>query len=450
MRRHLALGLVLLAQPPLIASGQQRDDSVPCRLERYLATHPEGLAVPGEEPRAALGATPCQDGSAGGFPCSKVDLLAHLPLSQIGGGQGSGSWGWTDPLTSDEYALIGRSNGTAFVRLDEASSVYLGNLPSHFGSSSWREIKTYQTYAYIVADNIGSHGMQVFDLTQLRDVVNPPVTFSETNHYDDFQEAHDLIVNEATGFLYAVGGETCSGDLHVVDLSDPANPANAGCIEMPNGSTHDLQCVVYQGPDVAHQGREICFLANNTTQSPLLTIVDVTDKANPQTLTSFAYPDAGFSHQGWLTEDHRYVIHDDELDELDFLHNTKTRVFDVSDLDDPTIAGFTLGPTPAIDHNQYVVGEFTYQANYRAGLRVLHFDDLTTGSLSEVAFFDTFPADDDADFLGAWSNYPFFASGTVSVGDMVGGIFVLRPRLDEIFGDGFESGNTGAWDQTVP
>lgn len=450
MRRHVFLALALVAPLALAVSRQQGDDSVPCRLERYLAAHPQGLALPAAPlPIVHGGPAACEDSSAGGFPCQGVDLLAHFPLNEIGGGTGSGSWGWTDPVTGDEYALIGRTTGTSFVRLDGADSLYLGNLPSHFGSSSWREIKTYQTYAYIVADNIGPHGMQVFDLAQLRDVVNP-VTFAESNHYDGFDEAHDLIVNEDTGFLYAVGGETCSGDLHVVDLADPANPVNEGCVEMPSGSTHDLQCVVYHGPDVAHQGREICFLANNTTSDELLTIVDVTDKANPQTLASFAYPQSGFSHQGWLTEDHRYVIHDDELDELEFFHNTKTRVFDVTDLDNSTVAGFTLGPTPAIDHNQYVIGDHTFQANYRAGLRILHFDDLTTGSLSEVAYFDTYPADDDADFLGAWGNYPFFPSGTVSVGDMVGGLFVLAPHLDTIFADGFESGDTAAWEQAVP
>ena len=36
----------------------------------------------------------------------------------------------------------------------------------------WRDVKTYKHYALIVADNVGVHGMQIFDLTQLRDVEN--------------------------------------------------------------------------------------------------------------------------------------------------------------------------------------------------------------------------------------------------------------------------------------
>ncbi len=76
--------------------------------------------------------------------------------------------------------------------------------------------------------------------------------------------------------------------------------------------------------------------------------------------------------------------------------------------------------------------------------------DPSTGSLEEVAFFDTHPENDGQSFSGAWSTYPFFESGVVLVSDISRGLFVLMPTIGPIFEDGFESGNTSAWDCQIP
>ena len=123
---------------------------------------------------SALHLTPCVNGSAGGFPCDAVDLLEHMPNAIIGGGNGNDIWGWTDPQTGKEYALMGRTSGTSFVDLsDPGIPIYLGNLPTHTSNSSWRDIKVYANHAFIVSEANG-HGMQIFDLTQLRNVTTPP------------------------------------------------------------------------------------------------------------------------------------------------------------------------------------------------------------------------------------------------------------------------------------
>ena len=78
----------------------------------------------------------CQSGVSSGFPCKNVELLARLPLTEIGGGQGADSWGWKDTETGRYYALFARSTGTSFVDVtDPRSPVYLGNLPSTTGST---------------------------------------------------------------------------------------------------------------------------------------------------------------------------------------------------------------------------------------------------------------------------------------------------------------------------
>ena len=381
----------------------------------------------------------CVDGEASMFNCDEVDLVSFLPVSDVGGGRGimvSDVWGWTDPETGHEIAIVGRFDGTSFIDIaDPANPVYLGNLPLTEGAtpSLWRDMKVYQDHVFIVADAAGSHGMQVFDLTQLRNVQDAPATFTETAHYSDMHSAHNIVINEETGFAYTVGtsggGETCGGALHMIDIRDPANPTFAGCYADPTtgrqrtGYTHDAQCVVYKGPDSTYAGREICFNASETA----LGIADVTDKENPVAISSATYPNVAYSHQGWLSEDHRFFFLNDELDELSGVPKTRTLVWDVVDLDDPVLLKEHFGETSSTDHNLYVRGNLMYQSNYVSGLRILDVSD--PENPREVAFFDTVPfGENTPGFAGSWSNYPYFESGVIVVSSMREGVFFLKKR----------------------
>jgi choice-of-anchor B domain-containing protein len=399
---------------------------------RAFAADQQGPSTAG----AVLGPVSCTGGEAAGYPCSNVDLESYLPLADIGGTRSNSAandiWGWTDPVGGKEYAIVGRVFGTSFVNIsDPAKPVYLGELPTHgpFGSS-WRDIKVYKNHAYVVSE-AKNHGMQVFDLTRLRDLSGPPVTFTETAHYNKMSSAHNIAINEDTGFAYIVGASgrnSCGGGLHMVNLIKPASPSFAGCFSA-DGYTHDAQCVVYAGPDARYAGREICFNSNEDT----ITVVDVTKKSAPVQLSRTTYEQSAYTHQGWLTEDQRYFLLDDEMDERNFKHGTRTRVFDFADLTKPTMVDDYVSTSGAIDHNQYVHNGFSYQANYRAGLRILDASTVGTdgGGLSEVGYFDIYPTDDAAEFNGAWSNYPYFASGVVVVSGIEQGLFVLRPTVNQ-------------------
>ena len=371
--------------------------------------------------------TTCSGGMAGTYPCSNVDLMSFQALADIGGGSANDIWGWTDSSTGKEYAIMGRSNGTSFVDIsDPVKPIYLGNLPPHSANSTERDIKVYADHAFMVAEANNS-GMQVFDLTQLRMVASPPATFSETAHYPGFSYAHNLAINEDSGFVYATGTNDCRGGLHMIDSRTPTSPTSPGCFSA-DGYTHDAQCVNYAGPDNDHQGKEICFNSNEDT----LTIVDVTNKAAPAMLSRKGYSGSRYTHQGWLTEDHAYFLLDDELDEANNpdVANTRTYLWDVSDLDEPTLIGSHDSTTTAIDHNQYVKGSYTYQSNYYAGLRILDITDIANGNLTEAAFFDFNPGSDPTNTKGGtWSNYPFFDSGIVIASVIEQGLFILRPNL---------------------
>ncbi len=372
---------------------------------------------------------PCENGFAGPYPCRNVDLVSHLAISDMGGGtgtKGNDLWGWTDPQTAEEYVLMGLTDGTAFVNIsDPEDPRYLGFLPTHTISSTWRDIKVYNNHAYIVADRPSLHGMQVFDLTQLR-TVTVPTTFTETAHYDQFGNGHNLFINEDTGFAYVFRTETCSGAFHMIDLQDPVNPTFAGCFD-DDGLTSDTQCVVYSGPDVDYQGREICF----TGSDDAFTIGDITDKNAPVQIDLLTYSSISRAHQGSLTEDQAYFLLSDTLDEVNLGNNTRTYLWDVADLDDVIYMGYYEHATSAIDHNIYVAGDFAYQSNFRAGLRILDIQDVSAGSLQEVAFFDVDPNSDSPVKTGAWSNYPWFESGLVAVSDTEQGLFLLQPDLTQ-------------------
>ncbi len=370
--------------------------------------------------------TPCVAGMAGEYPCDDYGLQSNIPVAFFGATSGNDTWGWTDPLDGKEYAIMGVKNGTVFIDIsDPVNPVYLGKLPTHTSSSEWRDIKTLDNYALIGSEASG-HGMQIFDLTHLRNVTNPPVTFAEDAHYDGFGNSHDIVVNEDSGYAYGVGTNTFGGGAHFVDMSDPLNPVGAGGWA-GDGYSHDAQVVTYSGPDTDYTGQEI-FIGSNEDE---VVIVDVTDKSNPQNISSISYNNVGYTHQGWLTEDQTYFITTDELDEVFFGFNLRLLVFDFTDLDNPSFHLEYFGNTTAADHNVFVKGDKAYVSAYRGGLRVIDVSDLANSNMTEIGFFDTWPADDTASASvgdpGAWGVYPFFDSDNIIISNYsdAGGFFLI-------------------------
>ena len=330
-----------------------------------------------------------------------LELLANISLAELGAGgtQGNDVWGWVDPMTDVEYALMGTEVGTTFVDLSTPETpVVVGILPTRTDSALWRDIKVFADHAFIVSEAT-DHGLQVFDLSQLRGVTSPQ-TFSSVAVNLDFGNAHNIAINEDTGFAYIVGATEdapmiCAGGLLMIDINVPTSPTSVGCFAggVPAGQQpgpdfptdayiHDVQCVSYAGPDPDYQGREICISSDGqiANDNNYLAIADVTDKASPVQVSRKSYVGAGYAHQGWLTEDHRYFLLNDEFDEFQEESNTRTYVWDVSDLDNPTVIGSIVNPRDAIGHNTYVKGNLAYQANYTSGLRIVDLTDVANGT----------------------------------------------------------------------
>ncbi|MFO7845699.1 MAG: choice-of-anchor B family protein [Balneolaceae bacterium] len=410
-----------------------------------------------------LNYTPCQDGTAEGYPCENIDFYAHLSIEELLGedserleAAANDIWGWTDPETSREYALVGLTTGVTFVDVsDPANPVVVGKLKepapraknnplmarhddqdAFKEASSWRDLKVFENYLYVVSEQ-ESHGLQVFDLRRLRDISETPEVLTQDYQYTEFGNAHNLAINKESGYAYVVGstsGQTCAerGGLHIINLIDnPAEPTFAGCYfeeeaggitDGQDGYIHDTQCVIYNGPDDRYSGLELCFSSSETT----FTITDVDDKQDPATIFSGSYSGNQYSHQGWLTEDHRYFFMNDELDEIRTGVNTRTYVWDIQDLEEPEMIGFYEHNTTSTDHNLYTWENWMYQANYTSGLRVLDISSPTPENITSLGYFNTTPDNNQAGFEGLWSVYPYFSDDKVVVSDINNGLFILR------------------------
>ena len=390
--------------------------------------------------------TPCSNGTAGGFPCNGMTLQGHLTIAQMGGtyynssnpAEATDSWGWTDATTGKEYAIVGMNDQTAFVDISNPiAPVYLGNLASHTSTSWWRDVKVYNDHAYIVSDNNGNHGMQIFDLTRLRNIPTTPATFNDDGWKTwgsggNRGVAHNIVINEDTGFAYIIGTSGyANAGVVIFDLSNATNPSEVATIST-YGRCHDAQTVTYNGPDTDYTGDEI--MVASFDGSDFVRIINVTNKSNIQQISSFDYSNKSVTHQGWFTEDQRFFIVGDEGDETGMGIKTRTLVYDLQDLDNPVLIYSHEGATFAIDHNGYVKGNRFYLANYNAGLRVLKIDDLyndANPSMTEVESFDTHPSTDGATFHGAWNVYPFFESGNIFISDLDEGLIIVRdPNYD--------------------
>jgi choice-of-anchor B domain-containing protein len=271
----------------------------------------------------------------------------------------------------------------------------------------------------------------VLDLSDL------PNGIERVNFSSDFRAAHNaylvnadytygLALSNDVPQLGIAGGNTAGGNHRLYSLADPRAPQLLSVSAA--GYAHDLASVPIgdarkNSQCVNAQAAARCQVLSDFNENTV-DVWDITNPSAPQLLSSQQYTNFGYVHSGWWTEDGRYLLVHDELDERDHGLNTTVRVFDLANLLAPVLAGSWVGPTRAIDHNGYVKGNRYYVSNYSEGLTVLDLTDPTAPT--RVGYFDTFAGSSVTNFVGAWGVYPFFASGTIAVGDINSGLYLLR------------------------
>lgn len=414
--RHARRSLVLLAAFAAGPASAQLSES-----DWRKAESPEPR-VTGDVVRGPL---PARDGQAGGFPAANVTLLSWVPLNQFPNDQRSGNdcWGYVSP-SGREYALFGMQSGFSVLEVtDPTYPVQIGFIAG--AGSLWRDIKVHGHYAYGVSE--GGLGIQVIDLSQVDAGV---VTHVKNKMQNGHATTHNIAINSDSGYLYLCGANVANGGLVAVSTADPEDPTIVGA--WTGRYVHDAQIITYtSGP---YAGREIAFCC---TGSGGLDVIDVTDKSNMFRIGGHRYPGTHYCHQAWVSDDRQHLFVNDEMDEGTSFDVTTTHVLDISDPARPVEVGTFSSGSASTDHNLYVVGDLAFEANYMSGLRV--FDVSDPLGATEIAYLDTSPAKDQPGYHGAWSNYPFFPSGTILISDIERGLFVLRlgdDGLDFAFPDG--------------
>ncbi len=397
---------------------------------------PDGPAADEEAILAAV--TPCVGGMAGSYPCNGIDLYSRVPLSAFAGSPASAAnlWGYVDLDDNREYAIIGLSNGTGVVDVtDPASPVVVGTVPGL--SSDWREVKVYQfqntttlkwdAYAYVTTEAPGA-GIQIIDLTNL------PASVSLAGTWTGISTAHTALISNVDWgtsvannpsfppHLYVNGSNL--GGFRIVSLANPTSLTAVGAFT--GTYTHDIYTHVFTDARASQcaPGHNPCEVAFGFMGSSGLKTVDVTSKSAPVLLSTFTYPQLGYTHSGWISPSDQYLMLHDETDEQSFGFNSRIRTVGISSLTSPSLSSVYTGPTAATDHNGYTRGNKFYYSSYTRGVAVL--DATNPNAPVELAFFDTYPSSNSNAYDGAWGVYPFLPSGTILVSDIQSGLFVLR------------------------
>ena len=321
-----------------------------------------------------------------------VDLFAQF---HRGDERYSGSWYYVGPDGS-EYALLGAKTGTAIYSIDDAENIEeLAFIPGP--SSNWREIIVVADHAYVSTEaNSAETGMQVIDLSDLPNGASLVTTYTET-----FTRGHIIqkdIFSEAP-FVYVIGTTATSG-IHILDVSDPANPVEVG-LYAPTYYIHEC-----------HVRGDILFAA--AFNQGTIDIVDISDKGNPALLARFSTP-GGRTHSASMSMDGKYLFVAPEQDGL------KASIWNIEDFEDPfQVASYTAN-LESLVHNPYVLGDFAFISHNTEGLRVVDFSDPTLPV--EVGFYDTFEGPSGG-FAGLWSACPYLPSGKIIGGNREDGLYV--------------------------
>jgi len=312
-------------------------------------------------------------------------------------------WGFT--FQDSDYAVISSTLGAHFYDVTEPDNMYhAAYVPATVQgfNANWRDYHDYQNYLYTVND--GTDGsLQIIDFSNLPNSVEVV--------YDSpalIKQAHNIFIDTSSAKLYVCGGASgnnFSFDLAVYSLEDPANPT---LIDNYNewGYIHD----VYARNDTA-------YLEGPDNQ--MLYVVDFSEPTAPQTLGSLGnYPDAGYTHAGWLTENGKHYVLTDET------YDAAVKICDVSDLTDIQVVDtFSSAVSDSsMAHNVIIRDNFTIMSYYNDGLQIFDIEDPT--NVVKTGFYDTHDGPENGSYRGAWGVYPF-ADGKVIIADRQTGLYVL-------------------------
>lgn len=356
------------------------------------------------------------------YPSQNISMLSLIHPNNGSSGIGpddrrySGVWGWKQTSTNKEYAIAGSSSGTYFIDVTNPSTPSVSALVPGKAGCTWREMKTYQNYCYIVSDDPSPNTFQIVDMSALPatvTVVHDSTTYFERGH-TIWIDGDKMYIGLAT---YTAGGGYTS--MNVYSLATPTAPVLLRTLNQDYGfiaGVHDM------------------YVRNDTVYASCgydgLYIFKLTASNTFTLLGSYTGYNGGsaYNHSSMLTQDGKYLVFCDEVPAA-----LPVRFADVQNLSNiQTLQTFKphTGTTP---HNPYVIGnKWAVISCYQDGLFI--YDISLPGNVYQSGFFDTYPQGgfntsnyDGQNYRGNWGAYPYLPSGIIIAGDMQNGIFILDP-----------------------
>jgi len=356
----------------------------------------------------------------------QANLLAHwsdesLPASNAHDNTYNEVWGLY--VNDREFAVIGSTMGTHFIDVTDTENIeeVVFVEGAHTGTSIiHRDYHDNNGYLYAVCDE-GNSTLQIIDYSNLPNSVEVV--------YDDgslIRRSHNIFIDEEHDRLYScahTGNATGTSALRVLDISDPVNPVDLGGFNSFEnfgvGHVHD-----------AYVKDNIAYLNCGTNGFAL---VDMTDLGNIQLLGSLEsddYPDSGYNHSGWLSEqgDIYYMA-----DENHGLKMKAISVEDYTDLETKSLFDVGFDFPDAIAHNLIVDGDLLFVSYYYDGLQVYDISDRENPE--RILQYPTSQLENNFQYRGAWGVYPLLPSGNVLVSDMQEGLFVISRSTSSSIGN---------------
>lgn len=334
------------------------------------------------------------------FAQGSLTFRSNIPygfeLSNIGG--------YVDGA-GNEYALVGTYQGLSIVNVNDPDNPFEAFAIAGV-QSAWREVKTWQTYAYVTTE--GGNGLQIVDLSNLPISVNQKLWTGTGAIAGQLDNIHALHIED--GFAYLYGSNLFNGAAVIADLNaDPWNPVYLG---------HTTGSYIHDG-----YVRNDTLFAGHIYDGEMR-VWNCTNKANPVLLATQTTP-GEFTHNTWLSTNSQYVFTTDEVNDSYLVS------YDVSDLGNITeLDRFQTTPgSGSIVHNTHIIevggGDYAVTSWYTDGVVIT--DVTLPDNMVQIARYDTYTQGSGGGFSGCWGVYPYLPSGTIVASDMDNGLYVLSP-----------------------
>jgi choice-of-anchor B domain-containing protein len=330
----------------------------------------------------------------------------------------SGCWGWYQASRNKEYAISGASNGTYFIDVTNPATPTVSAFVPAKSICTWREMKTYQHYCYIVSDVCQPNAFQIVDLQYLPDSVH--VVHNSTSL---FTLGHTIWIDNDKMYVASTRWTNSASPMTVWSLANPESPVLLRKVEQDISSiteVHDM------------------FVRNDTAFISAaysgLRVATFNSTANTFSLVGSynGYTDAGYNHSSALTQDGKHLIFCDEVPASRPVH--LVNVGNLGNIQEEKIWHPRPLTTP---HNPFVIGnKWAVVSAYQDGLFIYDISNPT--AVREAGYFDTFYQGGfntghdtikanygTSAYNGNWGAYPYLPSKVIIANDMENGVFLL-------------------------